>query len=105
MVGMIIRYQELSIPYRVVLWIRWVPIAYIKAMWWYFIKGLSWEDVGDECDKGRVSWDICVGINVGEAHHNMNYYYTFEEVFGKEFGKEENEDEESSENKRNVTGV
>lgn len=74
------RYQERIWAERVILWIRYMPWAYIKAIWWYFVKALKWEDVSDD-EEGRVKWDTCVGINVGMAQHKMGWYYTFEEVF------------------------
>lgn len=76
-----LRYQELSRPYRIVLWLRWMPIGYIKGLWWYFIKRLRWEDVCDD-DCGRITLGTCIGMCVGTVQHNMRWYYTMEEVFG-----------------------
>ena len=75
------RYQELSKPHRIFLWLRWMPIGYIKGMAWYFIKRLSWEDVCDD-DSGRISLSTCIGICVGTVQGEMRWYYTSEEVFG-----------------------
>lgn len=79
------RYQELGIPYRIALWLRWMPIGYIKAFGWYFIKRLRWENLCDD-DEGRVSLDTCIGICIGMNQHNMRWYYTSEEVFGDDGG-------------------
>jgi hypothetical protein len=73
------RYQELGYPYRMVRWLRWMPVGYIKAFWWYFVKRLKWEDCGDE--GGRLRWSDCVDINVGMVQYEMGWYYTTEEVF------------------------
>lgn len=74
------RYQELSKPYRIFLWLRWMPLGYIKGLGWYFIKRLRWEDVSDD-EKGRISLSTCIGICVGIVQGNMKWYYTSEEVF------------------------
>jgi len=75
------RYQELGKPYQIYLWLRWIPVGYIKGLAWYFIKRLKWEDVCDD-DKGRISLSTCIGICVGTVQGNMRWYYTEEEVFG-----------------------
>ena len=77
------RYQELSMPYRIVMYVRWMPIGYIKGLAWYFVKRLRWEDVSDD-EKGRISLDTCIGICVGMVQTNMRWYYTSEEVFGED---------------------
>ena len=74
------RYQELSKPYRICLWFRWMPLGYIKGLGWFFIKRLRWEDVSDD-EFGRVSLSTCIGICVGTVQGNMKWYYTSEEVF------------------------
>lgn len=74
------RYQELGALYRIVLWLRWMPIGYIRAFGWYFIKRLRWEDVCDD-DEGRVSLSTCIGICIGMSQYNMRWCYTIEEVF------------------------
>ena len=76
-----IRYQELSKPYRIAMWLRWMPFGYIKGLSWYFIKRLKWEDVSDD-EKGRISLSTCVGICVGTVQGDMKWYFTSEEVFG-----------------------
>ena len=75
------RYQELDKPYRIVMFIRWMPIGYIKALGWFFVKRLKWEDVCDD-ESGRVSLGTCIGICVGIVQGNMRWYFTSEEVFG-----------------------
>ena len=75
------RYQELSTPHRIFLWLRWMPFGYIKGLGWYFIKMLRWEDVSDE-ESGRISLSTCIGICVGTVQGNMRWYFTSEEVFG-----------------------
>ncbi len=75
------RYQELSKPYRIFLWLRCMPIGYVKAVGWYFIKRLRWEDVSDD-DQGRISLSTCIGICVGTVQGEMRWYFTSEEVFG-----------------------
>lgn len=77
------RYQELSKPYRIVLWLRWMPLGYIKGLGWYFIKRLRWEDVSDD-EEGRISLSTCIGICIGTVQGNMRWYYTSEEVFGED---------------------
>lgn len=77
------RYQELGKPYRIVLWLRWMPWGYIKGLGWHFVKKLRWEDVSDD-EKGRVSLSTCIGICVGTVQGNMRWYYTEEEVFGED---------------------
>jgi len=74
------RYQELSKPYRIFLWLRWMPFGYIKGLSWYFIKRLSRENVSDD-EKGRISLSTCIGICVGTVQGNMKWYYTSDEVF------------------------
>lgn len=77
------RYQELGTPYRIYVWLRWMPIGYVQAFGWYFIKRLKWEDVcDDEC--GRISLDTCIGICIGTVQGNMRWYYTSDEVFGED---------------------
>lgn len=76
------RYQELGIPYKIIRWLRYMPVAYIKAIWWYFVKRLRWEDVCNDKESGRISWNTCLGLNAGSAHHKMGWYYTMQEVFG-----------------------
>ena len=75
------RYQELSKPYRIVLWLRYMPYGYIKGLGWYFVKRLRWEDVGDDEDCGRISLGTCIGICVGIVQGDMRWYYKTEEVF------------------------
>jgi len=77
------RYQELSKPYRIFLWLRWMPLGYIKALGWYFIKGLRWEHVCDD-ESGRISLNTCIGICVGTVQGNMRWYYTPDEIFGED---------------------
>ena len=77
------RYQELGTPYRIVMFLRWMSIGYIKAFGWYFIKRLRWEDVCDD-ESGRVSLGTCIGICVGTVQSNMRWYYSSEEVFGED---------------------
>jgi hypothetical protein len=77
------RYQELSRPYRILLWLRWMPLGYIKGLGWYFIKMLRWEHVCDD-ESGRVSLGTCIGICVGTVQGNMKWYYTSDEVFGED---------------------
>lgn len=77
------RYQELSKPYRIFLWLRWMPLGYIKGLGWYFIKRLRWEDLCDD-ESGRVSLSTCIGICVGTVQGNMRWYFTSEEVFGED---------------------
>lgn len=77
------RYQELGTPYRIYLWLRWMPIGYTKAFGWYFIKMLKWEDVCDD-ESGRISLGTCIGICVGLVQSNMRWYYTSEEIFGED---------------------
>lgn len=74
------RYQELSKPYRIFMWLRWIPFGYIKGLGWYFIKRLRWEDVSDD-EKGRISLSTCIGICVGTVQGNMKWYYTSDEIF------------------------
>lgn len=74
------RYQELSTPYRMVMFLRWMPIGYIKAFGWYFVKMLRWEDVSDD-ETGRISLSTCIGICVGTVQGNMRWYFTSEEIF------------------------
>lgn len=74
------RYQELSRPYRIFLWLRWMPLGYIKGLGWYFIKMLRWEDVSDD-ESGRVSLGTCIGICVGTVQGSMRWYYTSDEIF------------------------
>ena len=74
------RYQELSKPYRIYMWLRWMPLGYIKGLGWYFIKRLSWEDVCDD-ESGRISLSTCMGICVGTIQVNMRWYYTSDEIF------------------------
>lgn len=80
------RYQELSKPYRIVIWLMFMPFGYIKGLAWYFVKRLSWEDVcgDDDDDCGRISLGTCIGICVGIIQGNMRWYYTSEEVFGED---------------------
>lgn len=80
------RYQELSKPYRVVVWLTFMPFGYIKGLAWYFVKRLRWEDVcgDDDDDCGRLSLGTCIGICVGIIQGNMRWYYTSEEVFGED---------------------
>lgn len=77
------RYQELSKPYRIVLWLRYMPFGYIKGFGWYFVKRLRWEDVcgDDDDDCGRISLGTCIGICVGTVQGDMRWYYTSDEVF------------------------
>ncbi len=76
------RYQELSKPYRVVIWLLYMPFGYVKGLAWYFVKRLRWEDVSsDDEDRGRISLGTCVGICVGIVQGDMRWYYTSEEVF------------------------
>ena len=77
------RYQELSKPYRIVLWLRWIPIGYIKGLGWYFVKRLKWEDVcaDDDDDCGRITLGTCIGICVGTMQGDMRWYYKSEEIF------------------------
>lgn len=77
------RYQELGRPYRIYLWLRWMPLGYIEGLGWYFVKRLKWEDVCDD-EKGRISLSTCIGICVGTVQGNMRWYYTSEEVFGED---------------------
>lgn len=74
------RYQELGTPYRIYLWLKWMPFGYIKGLGWYFIKRLKWEDVCDD-ESGRISLGTCIGICVGTVQGNMRWYYTSDEVF------------------------
>jgi hypothetical protein len=80
------RYQELSKPYRILLWIRYMPYGHIKGLGWYFVKRLRWEDVGDDEDCGRISLGTCIGICVGMSQGDMRWYYKTEEVFTKDGG-------------------
>ena len=75
------RYQELSRPYRIVLWLRWMPCGYVKGLGWYFIKRLRWENLCDD-DYGRVSLGTCLGICVGTVQSEMNWYFRPDEIFG-----------------------
>ncbi len=80
------RYQELSKPYRIVLWLAYMPFGYTKGLAWYFIKRLRWENVcspddADDFDRGRISLGTCIGICVGLVQSNMRWYYTSDEVF------------------------
>ena len=77
------RYQELNKPYRIFLWLRWMPIGYIKGLGWYFIKRLKWEDVCDD-GFGRISLSTCIDICVGTVQGEMRWYFTGEEVFGED---------------------
>jgi hypothetical protein len=80
------RYQELSKPYRIAIWLRYMPFGYIKAFGWYFVKRLKWEDVcdPDDFDQGRISLDTCIGICVGTVQGDMRWYYTIDEIFGED---------------------
>lgn len=83
------RYQELSRPYRIVLWLVYIPFGYIKGFGWYFVKRLRWEDVcntddPDDFDSGRIRLGTCIGICVGLVQGNMRWYYTSDEVFRKD---------------------
>jgi len=80
------RYQELSKPYRMILWLRYMPFGYIKGLSWYFVKRLRWEDVtngedNEDDDCGRISLGTCIGICIGMVQAEMNWYYTSDEVF------------------------
>lgn len=92
------RYQELSKPYRIVLWLRYMPFGYVKGLAWYFIKRLRWEDVcdddSDDPDRGRISLGTCIGICVGTVQGNMRWYYTSDEVFRKDGSVISRKDEE-----------
>jgi hypothetical protein len=79
------RYQELSKPYRIVLWLRYMPFGYVKGLAWYLIKRLRWEDVSDDDDDcGRIRLSTCIGICVGLVQSDMRWYYTSDEVFGED---------------------
>lgn len=80
------RYQELSKPYRIVLWLKHIPFGYVKGFGWYFVKRLRWENVCDpddseDFDSGRISLGTCIGICVGTVQGDMKWYYTIDEVF------------------------
>lgn len=75
------RYQDLSKPYRIVLWLRFMPFGYIKGLGWYFVRRLRWEDFDDD-DYGRMSLGTSIAICVGMVQGEMNWYYTSDEVFG-----------------------
>lgn len=78
------RYQELSKPYRIALWLRYMPFGYIKGIGWYFVKRLRWENLvedGDDDDCGRMRLETCIGICVGMVQGDMKWYFTMEEVF------------------------
>ncbi len=78
------RYQELSKPYRIIIWLMYMPFGYIRGIGWYFVKRLRWEDVCDETDdfdKGRVSLKTCISICVGKVQGDMHWYYKIDEVF------------------------
>ena len=77
------RYQELSKPYRIILWLTYMPFGYIKGFAWFFVKRIRWEDVSDD-DCGRTSLDTCISICVGMVQTEMNWYYTMDEVFEKD---------------------
>lgn len=77
------RYQELSKPYRIIIWLMYMPFGYIKGLAWYFVKRLRWENVcQDDDDCGRISLGTCIGINVGIMQGDMRWYFTSDEVFG-----------------------
>lgn len=80
------RYQELSKPYRIVIWLLYIPFGYVKGLAWYFVKRLRWENVGedDEDDWGRISLRTCIAICVGIVQGDMRWYYTSDEVFGED---------------------
>jgi hypothetical protein len=80
------RYQELSKPYRIILWLIYMPFGYVKGLSWYFVKRLRWEDVvngedNEDDDRGRISLGTCIGICVGMVQGDMSWYYTTDEVF------------------------
>lgn len=77
------RYQELSKPYRIVIWLMYMPFGYVKGLSWYFVKRPRWEDVcsDDDDDCGRISLGTCIGISVGTVQGDMHWYYTSDEVF------------------------
>ena len=80
------RYQELSKPYRIVIWLMYMPFGYVKGLAWYFVKRLRWENVcpdGDD-DCGRISLGTCISICVGIVQSDMHWYFTSEEVFGED---------------------
>ncbi len=77
------RYQELSRPYRIILWLMYMPFGYMKGFAWFFVKRLRWEDISDD-DCGRVSLDTCISICIGMVQTEMNWYYTTDEVFAKD---------------------
>lgn len=77
------RYQDLSKPYRIFLWLRWMPMGYIKGLSWHFIKRLRWENVCDD-ESGRISLSTCIGICIGTVQINMKWYFTGEEIFGED---------------------
>lgn len=80
------RYQEMSKPYRIVIWLMYMPFGYVKGLAWYFVKMLRWEDVSpdDDDDCGRISLGTCIGICVGIIQGDMRWYYKSEEVFGED---------------------
>lgn len=78
------RYQELGKPYRIILWLRYMPYGYIKGSAWYFIKRLTWKDMGDDEDDGRIKLDSCIGICIGLVQVDMRWYYNWDEVIGED---------------------
>lgn len=99
------RYQELSMPYRIVLWLMYMPLGYMKGLSWYFVDKHRLDDncdraccresedggkdkYGDDeyyCnDHGRMSLDTCIGICIGTAQVDMGWYYTMDEIFNKD---------------------
>ena len=68
------QYQECSRIIKIYRWLRWMPYAYIRGIYWY-LSGLTIEN--DELE----SLSSCISISIGIVQGcNMNWTYTMNEV-------------------------
>lgn len=64
----VIRYQEQPLHKRIYLWLRWMPYAYLRGIYWY----LRYKD---------ESLHFCIGVSVGDVQAvHMKWIYSGQEV-------------------------
>lgn len=64
-----IRYQEQPLHKRIYIWLKYIPYAFVRGVWWYIRYYPS------------ESFSFCIGVSIGDIQATkMHWVYSAEEV-------------------------
>lgn len=76
-----IRYQEQPLHKRIYLWLRYMPYAWIRGIYWYVSQLWKNRFTDDGIWYHTENLHFCIGVSIGDVQATkMHWIYSAEEV-------------------------